>query len=127
MNTFVIPLDHASPLPLYRQVVDRLIERIRSGALKPGDALPSVRALARDLLVSVITTVRAYDELEAGGWIVRRQGSGTFVADGVAQRAASEALADARSLLDEAVQRALDLGLTPDAVRAQVEVTLERS
>ena len=67
--------------PIYDQICTQLKEQILSGALKSGDPLPSIRALARDLKISVITTKRAYDELEAQGLIVTVAGKGCFVAD----------------------------------------------
>lgn len=70
-----------NPVPLYQQIVDQVKARILSGDLRPGDPLPSIRQLAEDLLASVITTRRAYSELEAEGLIITRTGLGTFVAD----------------------------------------------
>ncbi len=70
-----------NPIPLYQQIVDQLRTGILRGELSPGDPLPSIRQLANQLLASVITTKRAYSELEAEGLIVTRAGLGTFVAD----------------------------------------------
>lgn len=66
--------------PIYEQICTQLKAQIVSGALTAGEALPSIRALAKDLKISVITTKRAYDELEAQGWIVTQAGKGSFVA-----------------------------------------------
>lgn len=118
-------LDSASALPFYRQIADQVIEHVRAGVRRPGDALPSVRALARELLVSVMTTGRAYDVLEAEGWITRRQGSGTFVADGIAEVARQEADREARHGLREAVARARRLGLPDDDIHAELRRALE--
>ena len=68
--------------PIYEQIVRQVSGQILSGALPPGTALPSIRALARDLKISVITTKRAYDELEAAGYRVTVAGKGSFVAEG---------------------------------------------
>jgi GntR family transcriptional regulator len=68
------------PEPMYRQIEAQLRDLIVSGALPAGTKLPSVRALARDLSVSVITTRRAYQDLEGAGFIRTRQGMGTAVA-----------------------------------------------
>ena len=73
-------LSLGNPLPLYEQVEEQIKEKIISGELRPGEGLPSIRALARDLTTSVITVKRAYQELENGGWIYTRPGLGTFVA-----------------------------------------------
>jgi GntR family transcriptional regulator len=75
------PISAASPGALYRQIVDAIKREVAAGRLAPGSALPSFRALAEELLVSLITVKRAYEELEREGIIYRRQGLGTFVAD----------------------------------------------
>ena len=67
--------------PIYEQIYTQIKSQIVSGALRPGEALPSIRALAKDLKVSVITTKRAYDELEAQGLIYTMAGKGCFVAE----------------------------------------------
>ncbi|SFX38574.1 transcriptional regulator, GntR family [Thermoactinomyces sp. DSM 45891] len=72
-----VKLDHA--LPIYQQIQDQLSQLILSGQLPPGSPLPSIRALAIDLSCSIITTKRAYQELEQKGFIVVKQGRGTFV------------------------------------------------
>jgi len=76
-----IAISPNNPVPMYQQIVDQVRAQILSGELKPGDPLPSIRKLAADLLASVITTKRAYADLEAEGLIVTRPGLGTFVAD----------------------------------------------
>ena len=75
------PISPAAAGTLYQQIVDRLKREVSEGRLQPGAALPSFRQLAEDLLVSVITVKRAYEELEREGIIFRRQGLGTFVAE----------------------------------------------
>ena len=67
--------------PIYGQITSQIRSQILSGALAPGDALPSIRALAKDLKISVITTKRAYDELEAEGFVCTVAGKGCFVAE----------------------------------------------
>jgi len=78
-------LDPEAPTPLYLQIKSAIEERIRTGALRPGEALPSERRLAEELGVSRLTVRRALDELVAGGMLERRQGSGTFVAQRLEQ------------------------------------------
>ena len=73
-------ISNASNLPIYEQIVTQLRRRIVSGELSPGEMLPSIRALAKDLRISVITTKRAYEELEREGLIVSAAGKGCFVA-----------------------------------------------
>lgn len=67
--------------PIYDQICSQLKTQIISGQLSPGEALPSIRALAKDLKISVITTKRAYDELEAEGFLYTVAGKGCFVAE----------------------------------------------
>ncbi len=70
-----------SDQPLYAQIAGQIKAQILAGKLCPGEALPSIRALAKDLRVSVITTKRAYDELEAEGFLVTAAGRGCFVSE----------------------------------------------
>ena len=65
--------------PIYQQIYDQIMAAILSGELREGDMLPSIRALAKDLRISVITTKRAYEELEQGGYIYTAAGKGCFV------------------------------------------------
>ena len=67
--------------PIYDQISSQIKAQIIAGTLQPGDALPSIRALAKDLRISVITTKRAYDELEADGFLYTVAGKGCFVAE----------------------------------------------
>jgi len=121
MPALPLQLSNASGVPFYRQLHDQLAELIRSGSLSPGDKLPSVRGLAADTLVSVVTVRRTYADLEAAGLIVRRQGQGTFVAEGVSAVSSAQAEAEARSALSEAVTRARQLGLSDDDQRKYLE------
>ena len=74
-------ISNASGKPIYEQICTQIKNAILSGELSPGDALPSIRALAKDLRISVITTPRAYDELERDGFIDRVPGKGCYVAE----------------------------------------------
>ena len=65
--------------PIYQQIYDQIKTAILSGELREGDMLPSIRALAKDLRISVITTKRTYEELEQGGYIYTAAGKGCFV------------------------------------------------
>jgi GntR family transcriptional regulator len=75
------PISASAPGALYRQIIDAVKREISAGRLAPGSSLPSFRALAEELLVSLITVKRAYEELEREGIIYRRQGLGTFIAE----------------------------------------------
>ena len=75
-----IIISNSSGKPIYEQIVDQVKEQIMAGALAAGDALPSMRLLAKELRVSVITTKRAYEELERDGFLENVPGKGCFVA-----------------------------------------------
>ena len=75
-----IILSNSSGKPIYEQIADQVREQILSGALSAGDALPSMRVLAKELRISVITTKRAYEELERDGFLDNVPGQGCFVA-----------------------------------------------
>ncbi|NLY09561.1 MAG: GntR family transcriptional regulator [Tissierellia bacterium] len=75
-----VVLSNTSSKAIYEQIADQVKDSIMKGELSPGDALPSIRALARDLRISVITTKRAYEELEKEKYIETIQGKGSFIA-----------------------------------------------
>jgi GntR family transcriptional regulator len=75
-----IILSNSSGKPIYEQIADQVKEQILSGTLSAGDALPSMRVLAKELRISVITTKRAYEELERDGFLDNVPGKGCFVA-----------------------------------------------
>ncbi len=76
-----IIISNSSKQPIYEQICRQIKAMIIKGELEEGDMLPSIRGLARDLQISVITTKRAYDELEKEGFIETMQGKGSFVAN----------------------------------------------
>lgn len=71
---------NSSPIPIYEQIKNAIIDQIMSGELEEGASLPSIRNLALDIKISVMTIKKAYDELEKEGYITSVQGKGTFVA-----------------------------------------------
>lgn len=75
-----IIISNSSDQPIYRQIMDQIKDHIMKGQLSESEPLPSIRSLARELHISVITTKRAYDELEKEGFIVTVAGKGSFVA-----------------------------------------------
>jgi len=110
------PISAAADGALYQQIVDRLKREVSEGRLQPGTALPSFRQLAEDLLVSVITVKRAYEELEREGIIFRRQGLGTFVAEQGQDRSREAKLAAAKELIRNGIREATEAGLKPDEI-----------
>src|SRR5688500_5483481 len=112
-NRLIIPpISPAAGGALYEQIVKGFKTEISAGRLKAGVALPSFRALAEDLMVSVITVKRAYEELERAGIIYRKQGLGTFVADGGGDRSRQVKADRARELLMQAAKEAREAGLS---------------
>ena len=75
-----IKISNAGGVPIYEQIVSQVKAKIIAGELREGDALPSMRLLAKELRISVITTKRVYEELEREGFIVSMTGKGSFVA-----------------------------------------------
>jgi GntR family transcriptional regulator len=78
-HSFAVRLDPTSGVPVYRQLIDQVLVAKASGALRPGDQLPTVRQLAVDLSINPNTVVRAYKELEIRGILTTQQGMGTFI------------------------------------------------
>lgn len=101
-----IIISNSSDKPIYEQISTQIKNAILSGELTTGQALPSIRSLASDLHVSVITTKRAYSDLGALGFIETRQGKGSFVAGGNVELLREEQLRHIESLLQEALNNA---------------------
>jgi GntR family transcriptional regulator len=118
------PLSPAAGGPLYVQIVDSLKREISEGRLAAGAPLPSFRRLAEDLLVSVITVKRAYEELERQGIIYRRQGLGTFVSDAAADRSREVKTAHAVALFRQGAREAAEAGLNPKAILRLAETAI---
>jgi GntR family transcriptional regulator len=110
-NWLMPTISSAAPGPLYQQIVDGLKRDISEGRLPAGAPLPSFRQLAEQLMVSLITVKRAYEELEREGIIYRRQGLGTFVAENGDGRSREIKAQHARQLMREAVREASEAGL----------------
>lgn len=101
-----IIISNASDRPIYDQIVSQMKALILTGELDEGQQLPSIRALAGDLRISVITTKRAYAELEAQGFIETVPGKGSFVAGGNFELLREERLRHIEELLTQAVDEA---------------------
>jgi GntR family transcriptional regulator len=101
-----IIISNSSQQPIYAQITSQIKNLILSGALGAGDALPSIRHLARELRISVITTKRAYDELERDGFIETVVGKGSFVAGCDTELIREQQLRLVEQHLQKAVERA---------------------
>jgi GntR family transcriptional regulator len=117
----IAPISAAAPGPLYLQIINSLKREISEGRLPAGSPLPSFRGLAEDLLVSVITVKRAYEELEREGIIYRRQGLGTFVSDVAHDRSREVKTTKAEELFREGVREATEAGLNGKAILRLVQ------
>ena len=111
-----IILRNTNGKPIYAQIADQIRGEIVSGKLEPGEALPSIRALARDLKISVITTKRAYDELEAAGFLRTTAGKGCYVAEQNLDLIRERQTREMEKHLSAAVDAATELGLTREEV-----------
>ena len=107
-------ISNADPRPIYEQITAQIKNLVISGELRPGDALPSMRFLAKELRISVITTKRAYEELERGGFIETVAGKGSFVAGMNADFIREEHLRVAEEHLRQAVDAAKSAGISRD-------------
>ena len=114
-------ISNAGQEPIYAQITRQIKDKILSGELKEGDALPSIRLLAKELRISVITTKRTYEDLEAAGFIVTMPGKGSFVAPQNPALHREESLKQVESHLQEAVDAARRGGIT----LAEVSETLQ--
>ena len=115
------PISPAASGALYQQIVAGFKREIGEGRLAGGIPLPSFRLLAEQLLVSIITVRRAYEELEREGIIYRRQGLGTFVATDGRRRSREAKMKHAETLIQTAVQEAREAGMNPRRVREFIQ------
>jgi len=122
-----LKLRSTTGVPFYRQIVDQITDQVVSGELPAGARIPSVRELAASLTVSVITTRRAYAELEAAGLVSRLQGQGTFVADRPRVAAMRRLRTEATEELRSALGRLIQLGLDGASLQRLVAELLEES
>lgn len=105
-------IDTASGVPFYRQVIDQVMAGMATGALQPGEQLPTVRALAVELAVNPNTVARAYKELEIRGMVATQQGTGTFVSKVDVARDEVEHQRGLEQLADEILARAAAEGFS---------------
>jgi GntR family transcriptional regulator len=112
-------IDPRSPTPLYEQIAARVRVAVAAGDLGPGDALPSVRALARELRINPATVVQAYRDLAIDGFVEIRHGQGTFVQDVPGFVRDEERAAQAEKLVRKLLQDAARLGISAEEI-AQV-------
>ena len=120
-----IYISNASQSPIYAQITGQIKEKILSGELKTGEALPSIRLLAKELRISVITTKRAYDDLEKEGFIHTMPGKGSFVAEANRNLLREERQKEVEADLENAIQKGRSGGLSDDELREMFLCILE--
>lgn len=117
-------IDPRSPTPLYEQIAARIRVGVASGDLEPGDALPSVRALARKLRVNPATVVQAYRDLAVDGFVEMRHGQGTFIREVPSfmrdEERAAHALKLVRKLLEDGARLGLGAEELARALNAEI-------
>jgi GntR family transcriptional regulator len=122
-----IRLSMEDPEPMYRQIESQMRDFILSGELRPGTKLPTIRALAEDLSCSVITTRRAYQDLEVEGLILTRQGRGTVVAQIPVENMRARRREAVEAAFTEAVRTGRRAGLTEGEIRDFLDEALQRN
>ena len=120
-----ILIDNKSGQPIYEQIVEQIREQILTGSLGADEALPSIRSLAKDLRISVITTKRAYEELEREGFLYTVAGKGCFVAEKNTALLREEDLRRIEEHLGEIRRLASRCGLTRGELLEMLEIMEE--
>ena len=120
-----VVISNTSQAPLYQQIKDQIKDAILKEELVEGDALPSIRAFANDLKVSVLTIRRVYDELEQEGFVTSQVGIGTFVSTSNIEllRDSKRRLVEKKML--DMIQTAKSLGISKDDLNAMMEILYE--
>ena len=118
-------IDNKSGLPIYDQIYSQIKAQIISGELQQDEPLPSIRGLAKDLRISVITTKRAYDELEREGFIYTVAGKGCFVAPKNVELLREENLKMIESYIEKIAQLAASCNLSREDITEMIELIWE--
>ncbi len=120
-----ILIDNKSGAPIYDQIYTQIKSQIISGALREDEPLPSIRNLAKDLRVSVITTKRAYDELEHEGFLYTVAGKGCFVAPKNTELLREEHLKEIEAHLEAAARLSRSCNIGKDELLAMLRLFME--
>lgn len=118
MNIYI---DNRSGLPIYEQIVSQIKNQIISGTLADGEALPSMRQLARELNISVITTKRAYEDLEREGFLATVPGKGSYVSGADPERFKAEMQRKILASLSAAVEAAFVAGIDARTLKEMID------
>ena len=120
-----IIINHSSMIPIYEQIIEQVKALILKGELKENDALPSVRALSKELKISALTVKKAYDNLESEGFTVTVHGKGTYVAAANPELLLEEQKKEVEADLELAIQKGRRYGLSTEEIRSLFELILE--
>ena len=120
-----IIISNSSNVPLYEQVKEQIKNKIVSNELKAGELLPSIRSLAKDLRISVITTKNAYDELEREGYVETIQGKGTYVSNKNTELIKEEQLQKIENLIEMAVSIAKISNISKKEIEEMLNILYE--
>lgn len=112
-------LNASSGVPLYIQLMEQVKHAVETGALRPGDQLPTIRALAQELVMNSNTVVRSYRELEHEGIVELRHGLGVFISESVEER--GKLMRKAQTVVQSAMERLRSLGATEEEIRRLFE------
>ena len=126
-DVLYIVLSNSSDLPIYEQIKEQVKTQILSGELSENEMLPSLRQLAKDLKISVLTTTRAYNELEEEGFITSRQGKGFFVMPRGSDLLREQLIKDVETNLNNAILSAQRASMTDDELVQLLKLLLEHS
>lgn len=118
-------ISNSSNTPIYEQIKEQIKNKILSNELKTGELLPSIRSLAKDLRISVITTKNAYEELEREGYVETIPGKGTYVANKNKEMIREEQLQKVEGLLDTAVSIAKISNITKKEIQEMLDILYE--
>lgn len=119
-------IDPRSPTPLYEQIAARIRVAVASEELRPGEALPSVRELAKRLRVNPATVVQAYRDLAGEGFVEMRHGAGTFVKEVPHDRKSEEKESQARVLIRQVLTDGARLGISGEDLAEALEAEMSR-
>lgn len=120
-----IVINNSSFQSIYEQIVIQIKENIMNGTLKEDTLLPSVRTLAKDLRVSMLTVKKAYDELEAAGFIITVHGKGSFVTNANQELILEEKKKEVEQLLEQAVRKGRSCGMDRQELQELYQLILE--
>ncbi|WP_404996603.1 GntR family transcriptional regulator [Caldifermentibacillus hisashii] len=120
-----IIISNSANEPIYLQIINQIKSQILTGDLKEGQALPSIRSLAKELEISVITTKRAYDELEKDGFIVTVAGKGSYVAPVNTNILKENKMKMIEQKLSETITEAKLIGMSLEELKKNLELLYE--